>query len=54
MHAYLCRFTYKVIVEVAGTEYLECFGDPKPQKKAAQDRAAEGALWYLKNTGYIH
>ncbi|XP_074579672.1 endoribonuclease Dicer homolog 4 isoform X2 [Curcuma longa] len=52
--SHLKMFTYKVIVEVAGTEHLECFGDPKPQKKAAQQHAAEGALWYLKHTGYLH
>ncbi|XP_042377592.1 endoribonuclease Dicer homolog 4-like isoform X1 [Zingiber officinale] len=51
--SHLKMFTYKVIVEIVGAEYLECFGDPKPQKKAAQDHAAEGALWYLKHTGYI-
>ncbi|CAH8353730.1 unnamed protein product [Eruca vesicaria subsp. sativa] len=44
-------FTYKVVVEIRDssgtTTVLECFGDPKHNKKAAAEHAAEGALWYL-------
>ncbi|XP_010417680.1 PREDICTED: ribonuclease 3-like protein 1 isoform X1 [Camelina sativa] len=43
-------FTYKVVVEIrdsSGNTVLECFGDPKRNKKAAAEHAAEGALWYL-------
>lgn len=49
------RFTYKVTVEIKeerGIEDLECVGNPLPTKKTAKENAAEGALWYLKNTGY--
>ncbi|URE34705.1 hypothetical protein MUK42_13295 [Musa troglodytarum] len=53
--SHLKMFTYKVAVEVQheSSVCLECFSEPKPQKKAAQDHAAEGALWYLKHIGYI-
>lgn len=32
---------------------LECYGYPKPTKKAAADSAAEGAIAYLKQGGYL-
>nr|CAD1831898.1 unnamed protein product [Ananas comosus var. bracteatus] len=53
--SHLREFTYKVTVRVEGATatLLECFGDPKAQKKAAQEHAAEGALWYLKQQGYL-
>jgi hypothetical protein len=49
------RFTYKVAVQIKGpTEtLLECYSDAKLQKKAAQEHAALGALWYLKQDGYL-
>ncbi|KDP42001.1 hypothetical protein JCGZ_27019 [Jatropha curcas] len=53
---HLRLFTFKVLVEIKGatTEViLECFGGPRPKKKAAADHAAEGALWYLKHLGYF-
>ncbi|XP_010429927.1 PREDICTED: ribonuclease 3-like protein 1 isoform X2 [Camelina sativa] len=43
-------FSYKVVVEIrdsSGNTVLECFGDPKRNKKAAAEHAAEGALWFL-------
>lgn len=46
------RFTYKVVVEIiesSGKTVLECFGDPRRNKKAAAEHAAEGALWYLEH-----
>ncbi|EEF35075.1 ribonuclease 3-like protein 1 [Ricinus communis] len=48
-------FTFKVIVEMIGAEYivLECYGIPKIKKKTAAEHAAEGALWYLKHLGYF-
>ncbi|XP_020109653.1 endoribonuclease Dicer homolog 4 isoform X1 [Ananas comosus] len=53
--SHLREFTYKVTVRVEGATaaLLECFSDPKAQKKAAQEHAAEGALWYLKQQGYL-
>ncbi|XP_010539529.1 PREDICTED: ribonuclease 3-like protein 1 isoform X2 [Tarenaya hassleriana] len=47
-------FTFKVVIEIkgySGTTVLECFGDPRPNKKTAAEHAAEGALWYLKQMG---
>lgn len=51
----LCRFTFKVTVLVQGAKFipLECFGYPKAQKKAAEESAAEAALWFLKHIGYV-
>ncbi|XP_039834780.1 endoribonuclease Dicer homolog 4-like isoform X2 [Panicum virgatum] len=48
-------FTCKVTVRLEGlvNTVIECFGDPKPQKKAAQDHAAQGALWCLERFGHI-
>ncbi|KAK9269302.1 hypothetical protein L1049_001073 [Liquidambar formosana] len=53
--SHLKLFTFKVIVEIEETPdlILECFGAPQPQKKAAAEHAAEGALWYLKHEGYL-
>ncbi|XP_011073357.1 ribonuclease 3-like protein 1 [Sesamum indicum] len=47
-------FTFKVVVETeeASMAVLECFGNPRPSKKAAAEDAAEGALWCLKHMGY--
>lgn len=51
----LYRFTFKVVVKIeeAPDMILECFGSPHGNKKAAAEHAAEGALWYLRNGGYI-
>lgn len=48
-------FTFKVIVKVEGicSTDLECFGEPKQQKKAAQEDAAAGAIWYLGHVGCL-
>ncbi|XP_068649430.1 ribonuclease 3-like protein 1 isoform X2 [Aristolochia californica] len=46
-------FTYKVIVEAKDAQIiLECYSEPKSKKKAAEEHAAEGALWYLRHIGY--
>ncbi|MQM00929.1 hypothetical protein Taro_033676 [Colocasia esculenta] len=52
---HLKMFTYRVTVtvEAASSTVLECFSEPKPRKKAAQEHAAEGVLWYLKHMGYL-
>ncbi|KAF5182541.1 Dicer-like protein, partial [Thalictrum thalictroides] len=54
--SHLKLFTFKVTVEIIEDKrtILECFSDPRPKKKAAQEHAAEGALWYLKHQGYLH
>ncbi|PKA57540.1 Endoribonuclease Dicer like 4 [Apostasia shenzhenica] len=53
--AHLKMFTFKVIVEVAGLTptVLECHSEARPQKRAAEEHAAEGALWYLEYMGYM-
>ncbi|XP_062194032.1 endoribonuclease Dicer homolog 4-like [Phragmites australis] len=47
-------FTCKITVHVDGivNTVMECFGDPKRQKKAAQEHAAQGALWCLERYGH--
>jgi hypothetical protein len=39
-------------MQEASTTILECFGAPQLKKKTAAEHAAEGALWYLKHSGY--
>ncbi|CAL5068828.1 unnamed protein product [Urochloa decumbens] len=53
--SHLQKFTCKVLVQVMGPSatLLECYSDPKLQKKAAQEHAAQGALWCLKQLGYL-
>ncbi|KAM3714268.1 hypothetical protein ACJW31_01G319400 [Castanea mollissima] len=48
-------FTFKVVVKIEDPEdvILECFGAPRSKKKDATEHAAEGALWHLKNEGYL-
>ncbi|KAJ0984838.1 hypothetical protein J5N97_003194 [Dioscorea zingiberensis] len=48
-------FIYKVIIEVdtISSTLLECFSEPKTLKEAAQEHAAEGALWYFQQLGYL-
>lgn len=49
------RFTFKVTIQIEGvtSTVLECFSESMPRKKAAEGQAAEGALWYLEQLGYI-
>uniref|UniRef100_A0A0D9W711 Dicer-like protein 4 n=1 Tax=Leersia perrieri TaxID=77586 RepID=A0A0D9W711_9ORYZ len=53
--SHLPMFTYKVVVEIKGTSatLLECYSDAKLQKKAAQEHAAQGALWCLRQLKYL-
>ncbi|KAF2934887.1 hypothetical protein DAI22_04g193100 [Oryza sativa Japonica Group] len=53
--SHLRKFTYKVVVEIKGASatLLECHSDGKLQKKAAQEHAAQGALWCLKQLGHL-
>ncbi|KAI3455260.1 hypothetical protein Pfo_011923 [Paulownia fortunei] len=48
------QYTFKVLVEIeeSSTIILECFGNPRTNKKASAEDAAEGALWCLKYMGY--
>ena len=48
------RYTFKVTIQVDGatSTLLECYSEPKLQKKAAQEHAAVGTLWCLKHLGY--
>ncbi|CAN6448099.1 unnamed protein product [Victoria cruziana] len=48
-------FTYKVSVQVLGATNttLECFSEPKTNKKDAAEHASEGALWWLQRQGYL-
>nr|DAD45156.1 TPA_asm: hypothetical protein HUJ06_003386 [Nelumbo nucifera] len=52
---HLKQFTFKVVVEIeeAADLILECFSSPHAKKKAAAEHAAEGALWYLQQQGYL-
>ncbi|KAG8379747.1 hypothetical protein BUALT_Bualt07G0121500 [Buddleja alternifolia] len=51
---YIYRFTFKVVVRMKeeSMTMLECFGNPRTNKKAAAEDAAEGALWCLKQMDY--
>lgn len=51
---YVCdSFSYKVVVKIKLRNIiLESYGLPQPNKKAAQDSAVEGAVWYLKSLDY--
>ncbi len=40
-------------IEEAQDVILVCSGEPRSKKKDAAENAAEGALWYLKNEGYL-
>ncbi|KAK3130065.1 hypothetical protein QOZ80_6BG0488450 [Eleusine coracana subsp. coracana] len=48
-------FRCKVSVHMEGiiNTLLECFSDPKCQKKAAQEQAARGAMWLLAHYGHV-
>ncbi|WVZ64956.1 hypothetical protein U9M48_014398 [Paspalum notatum var. saurae] len=48
-------FRCKVTVRMEGLSdtIVECFGNPKPQKKAAKEHAAQGALWCLERFGHV-
>lgn len=39
-------------IEEASNEIV-AFGAPHSKKKDAAENAAEGAIWYLKNAGYL-
>lgn len=49
------KFVYKVLVQIAGKQNEEFvfIGEPRLKKKDAAESAAEGAVWYLQNEGYI-
>ncbi|KAF0911456.1 hypothetical protein E2562_008327 [Oryza meyeriana var. granulata] len=49
-------FTCKVTIHVdtVTNTIVECISEPKRYKKAAQEHAAQGALWYLKIFGHAN
>ncbi|KAL4589871.1 hypothetical protein LXL04_002782 [Taraxacum kok-saghyz] len=53
--AHLKQFAFKVTVtiEEASNTVLECVGDHRTKKKDAAEFAAQGAIWYLKQAGYV-
>ncbi|XP_052198876.1 dicer-like protein 4 isoform X2 [Diospyros lotus] len=52
---HLKEFTFKVSLNIEeASEEIEVFGGPRLRKKDAAEEAAEGALWYLKNSGHLH
>lgn len=53
--AHLKQFAFKVTVtiEEASNKMLECIGDHRANKKDAAEFAAQGAIWYLKQAGYL-
>jgi len=48
---FTCKVT--VLVETFSDTIVECCSEPKPQKKAAQEQAAQGVLWCLKKLGHV-
>lgn len=54
--SHLTMFTYKAILEIPiyTNIIVECYSEPQRRKKAAQEHAAEGVIWYLKQLGYIN
>ncbi|CAL5339512.1 unnamed protein product [Camellia sinensis] len=52
---HLKEFTFKVSVKIEeASDVLTAFGAPHSRKKDAAEHAAKGAIWYLKNAGYVH
>ncbi|KAI3524344.1 hypothetical protein L1887_02997 [Cichorium endivia] len=53
--AHLKQFAFKVtiIIEEASNTVMECIGDHRTKKKDAAEFAAQGAIWYLKQAGYL-
>ncbi|XP_078154356.1 uncharacterized protein LOC144549485 [Carex rostrata] len=47
-------FKYKVtvLINTYSLTVLDCFSAPNCEREAAQEHAAEGALWYLNHLGY--
>ncbi|GMP35538.1 hypothetical protein CsSME_00007933 [Camellia sinensis var. sinensis] len=53
--SHLKEFIFKVSVDIEeASDVIAAFGAPHSRKKDAAEHAAEGALWYLKNAGYLH
>uniref|UniRef100_A0A0E0M185 DRBM domain-containing protein n=1 Tax=Oryza punctata TaxID=4537 RepID=A0A0E0M185_ORYPU len=54
--SHLKLFTCKVTIHVdtVTSTIVECISEPKRCKKAAQEHAAQGALWYLKIFGHAN
>ncbi|KAL0423450.1 UNVERIFIED_CONTAM: Endoribonuclease Dicer4, partial [Sesamum radiatum] len=50
-----CRFSFKIVMEIKElpNQIFEFYGEPRMRKKDAAEHAAQGALWYLKQEGYV-
>lgn len=52
--SHLKEFTFRVVVEIEETSrVIESYGEAQAKKKDAAEHAAEGALWFLKQEGYL-
>ncbi|WMV36294.1 hypothetical protein MTR67_029679 [Solanum verrucosum] len=52
--SHLKEFTFRVVVEIEETSrVVESYGEAQAKKKDAAEHAAEGALWFLKQEGYL-
>ncbi|KAH6828797.1 dicer-like 4 [Perilla frutescens var. hirtella] len=53
--SHLREFIFKVMLEIEEmpNETFEFYGEPKARKKDAAEQAADAALWYLENEGYV-
>ncbi|CAI9783088.1 unnamed protein product [Fraxinus pennsylvanica] len=53
--SYRKEFTFKVVMEIdeMADETVEFYGEPRAKKKDAANSAANGALWYLRNEGFL-
>ncbi|XP_010323151.2 dicer-like protein 4 isoform X1 [Solanum lycopersicum] len=52
--SHLKEFTFRVLVEIEETSrVIESYGEAQAKKKDAAEHAAEGALWFLKQEGYL-
>ncbi|KAK4381566.1 Dicer-like protein 4 [Sesamum angolense] len=50
-----CRFSFKIVMEIKElpNQIFEFYGEPRMRKKDAAEHAAQGALWYIKQEGYV-
>ncbi|KAM3337085.1 dicer-like protein 4 isoform X1 [Capsicum galapagoense] len=52
--SHLKEFTFRVVVDIEeASRVIESYGEPKAKKKDAAEHAAQGALWFLKQEGYL-
>ncbi|KAL0427693.1 UNVERIFIED_CONTAM: Dicer-like protein 4 [Sesamum latifolium] len=53
--SHIKEFIFKIVMEIEElpNQIFEFYGEPRMRKKDAAEHAAQGALWYLKQEGYI-